>query len=564
MGRGGAPDAWDEMFAYQTVKMVVIKNKKLGLLHYFFMALIAAYLAIYVFVMQKKYLTLDSPISTTRFSTMGPCQPLKGQDHLLCTHAPASGVPSVGEICKGAYMCNQLPYCISPDDSKFAPDYAHNEANPGKNGKLACMYADHNTVTWPPSEQNAVTLATRMSQYRQHLRKGGIHGPECAPKADAKGSATLPQQDWDCQFEPTVTSGESIDAYIADIGNWTLAMSHTAMGLTLPISASGLSMSGDLMRCKPGADCSHYLNYESVKSFDPSIENGGIARMTIDEILDAVVPDSHIGHSHNHSGVNLDDVSKACPGKCKNYKTGKHEMYSNRFKGMVIMLEITYDNTGLIIADSHSDNIKFNIRFWAAHESTFGIEVPYLQHGNQRHINHMYGLRFVTMTKGHFGLPTMHAVIIQLTTSVAMLLLSTTMMDILMTRFMLNRDYYKFVKYEQEEEQLNALERYISSAEHLSQAERQSRLDHAMRLREQSGVDWGAAFSAGLCSSAPEVPNDLFEQDIIQKVGAGADLGETASQKAANARALQDEEAGEKAPLVKKGRPDAAPCCVVS
>jgi len=558
MGRGGAPDSWDEMFAYQTVKMVVIKNKKLGLLHYFFMLLIALYLAIYVFMMQKKYLTLDSPIANSRFSTMGPCQPLKGQDDLLCTQAPPSGAPSVGENCTGAYMCNKLPYCIAPDDTNYAPAYARLKTTTVKNGQMPCIYADHNTITWPPSEQNAVTLATRISQYRQQLRKGGIDGPLCAPAKDAKGIATLPQQDWDCQYEPTVSSGNSIDAYIADVGNWSLKMAHTVMGQVLPISVSGLRMSGNLQRCLPGKDCGNYANFESVKEFNPSIENGGDATMTVGEILDAVVPDSHVGHKLGHAGLDLDHTSRACPGKCLDAATGKHKLDSIRYKGIVIMVEVQYDNTGLIIKESSQDNIKFNIRFWASHESTFGVEVPYAQAGNQRLINHMYGIRLVTMTKGHFGMPTMHAVIIQLTTSIAMLLLSTTIMDILLTKFMLNRDYYKFVKYEQEEEQLNALESYIAQAQHLTEEEKQQRLQYAIQLREESGVDWKAAISGGLCSNVDENRNEkLFDQDVKDVV-----------KKLPVPDPPQDEEAGEEKPLVpKRTQPESdgsGACCVVS
>ena len=124
-------------------------------------------------------------------------------------------------------------------------------------------------------------------------------------------------------------------------------------------------------------------------------------------------------------------------------------MYSWRYKGVVITQEMTYDNTGLIIKGSSWTSPRFHIRWFASYTSTFGDEVPYAQAGNERLVNHMYGLRLVTMTKGHFGMATLHAVILQLTTSVAMLLLSTTIMDIVLTRFMVNREYYKFVKYEQ-------------------------------------------------------------------------------------------------------------------
>merc|ERR1712196_755980 len=116
------------------------------------------------------------------------------------------------------------------------------------------------------------------------------------------------------------------------------------------------------MRCIPGKDCSDYKNYESMKSFVPSAENGGQAEMTVDEILDAVVPHSHVGHPHGKPGLSLDHTSAACPEKCRNYETGKYE-YSTRYKGIIIMAELQYDNTGLIIEDSHEGNVMYNLRF---------------------------------------------------------------------------------------------------------------------------------------------------------------------------------------------------------
>lgn len=557
MGRGGAPDALDEMFAYQTVKMVNIKNKKLGLLHYFFMFLIAMYLTVYVFIMEKKYLTLDTPVGTTRFSTMGPCQPLSGHADKLCTEAPASGMASVGENCTGAFMCDRLPYCLkkgATNESKLA------------GGSLPCIYADHNTVTWPPSERNSFTLATRISQYRQKLRKGGLKGKLCAPPVTAKGIDSLAQLDWDCQYEPTVSSGLSVDGYVASIGNYTVRMAHAVMGSSLPIAATGLSMSGRLLRCIPGKDCSNYLNFESIKDFVPGPENGGDATMTINEILDAVVPLSHIGLPKGTPGLDLDATSAACPGKCKDPVTGDPQLYSMRYKGVVIMIETQYDNTGLIIEGSSAGHIKYSIRFWANYKSTFGVEVPYSQLGSERLVNHMYGLRFVTMAKGHFGLPSLHAVIIQLTTSVAMLLLSTTIMDIVLTKFLLNSEYYRFVKYEQDEERLNQMENYLASADNLSAEEKQARLDHAMNLRQESGLDWKAAFTGGMCSGAPEVPEDLFDQQVIKKVGEeDAPVGYgSGSGSGSNSDIAPPPEMNEQSPLMQRPGEQAKACCVVS
>lgn len=477
MGKGRG---WDDTLAYNTIKYIRIKNAFVGALHYFFMFLILMYLLVYVFLMNKKYLHIDTPISTMRFASMGPCQPTSPAG--LCKIASTKHrIKAIGETCTRAFQCNQHPYCLPP---------GHKNASSLAGGQFPCVFWDHNSVTWPPSEKSALTLATRASIYNQKLETPD--GKLCGPK-DGKG---LSQTDWNCQWMPSVVSGKSADAYIADIGNYSISITQTISATVLPISVTSMGMSGNLLRCKEGKPCKYDLlnNFDVVKEFTPNQHNHGNAMLTVDEILDAVVPPSHKGLPAGKKGLELDAVNTGCPAKCVQYSTGKHLMQSNRWTGFVIILDVQYDNTGLLIAGSSFDDVRYRMRAYAIPESTFRVEVPYLQKDNSRIIHHLHGMRLITMTKGNLGQFSWNTVLVQLTTSITLIFVSTTIVDMIITRCMVNKDYYTAIKYQDDDDAISSVkdpeERAALQAQH----------DYAA---DNGRLDWTAVLTGGMYTSSP-------------------------------------------------------------
>jgi hypothetical protein len=407
----------------------------------------------------------------------------------------------VDEICRRDFMCDKLPYCLP----------AAGTASSLAGGQQSCIYSDHNTVTWPPSEKNSLTLATRMTYYSQTLKKGGANGTACAPTGDA-----LPQTAWDCQYEPSVSSGDGKSAYVADIGNFTMQLSHTMSAIWLPISATGMEMKGYLMRCKEGQPCA-YENFERYKEFIPNALNHGTVEMAVRELLHATVPMDRTGVSADVAGLDLDATSDACPTRCVDKATGKHVLNSLRWMGSVMLVEIQYDNTGLLIPESSADNIMFNMYVWPIKGSVFHIEVPFVQQGHAREIHSMHGLRFVTMIKGKLGLFSWATLMLQLSTSVAMIFVSTTIVDMILTKLMTNREYYKFVKYADAEESFAALEGYLRDREDLSSEEKEKRIKTILALKADAGVDWTLLTSCGGSSAAPDVDPNIFRQQVTTK-----------------------------------------------
>jgi len=462
-GKGRSSGYWDELLAYDTIRFVRIKNACVGGMHYFFLAVIVAYLAGYVFIYQKKYLDINAPIANARFSTMGPCQPKTSAD--LCKKASkATPIAAVGESCMRNFQCNQHNYCAAP--------YTQTKANSGVGGTAPCVFWDHNAVTFPPSEKNALTIATRVSIYNQKLQY---------PNGTACGVSKPASENWDCQWMPSVVSGKSYDAYVADILNFTISMASDVAASSLPISKSNNQMKGNLVKCKPGAKCLYDApdDFTQVAAF-----NNGNAVFTVGELVDAIVPADHKGVAG--PGLNLDAKSDACPAKCLEYSTGKHLASTNRWMGLAVLLDIQYDNTGLLIKESSFDDVRYRIRAYTIPESVFRVEVPYYQQ-NGRVIHHLHGIRIVTQAKGHLGQFSANTVLIQLTTSLALLALATTVVDILLLHFMKNKAYYQAIKYQDDEDALNTIG---------NKAERDA------LLKETGGLDYKALLTGGLASDA--------------------------------------------------------------
>lgn len=502
---------WDSAFAYKTFKIVKIKNASIGITKYVIMVLICLYLLFWVFLHNKKYLVLDLPHGTSRFSIMGPCQPLDAEH--LCTTPADNGTAAVGEICNREFMCDRQPYCLEGTDTSTSKL---------KNGKQKCSYVDHNRNTWPPSEMGAATLGTRISYHFQKLKKGGPDGTDCAPAADTTGDNVLPQLEWNCQYEPSISSGDSVDAYISDIGNFTVHITHSMFATKLPFARTGMEMKGYLQRCKPGTDCADMNNMERMVEIVPDMRNRGGIVMTLDEILGVVAPpNGQLGQPRNQPGVDLDATSSACPGQCKDTKTGEHSLASNRWTGLVLLLVLEYDNTGLIIPESSEQDIRYNIRFFAIDGSVFSTEVPFEQEGSEREVHVIHGVRIVTMVKGKLGKYSLVTMLVQIATSMALVFVSTAIIDFILTNLMKNSAYYRFVKYEDDEDRIAMLVQELKKSKHLSPEQKNVRLARIEELRKRNGMDWWALFTLGqYADPRSDVDQSLFTQTVKEAIQA--------------------------------------------
>lgn len=311
---------------------------------------------------------------------------------------------------------------------------------------------DHNSMVWPGAENNALTIASRASLVEQELLnvqakvKAGGHG-QASEGAGLSPTAVScdDQYKMDCQWYPPVidhTAFSTKDAYLADLGNFTIRISHSMWAPSMPIRGNSAEMEGALMKCDEGKDCADRASWSVFKSMP---KKSGSDSMLLSDILHVVTPPS--GRGVKGDGLHLDVQSDACPLKCQ----GRNSTY--RYMGVMVQGVIEYDNTGTLISGSGSDSVKYQIKFFQLPQSMFHVQV--VQRGvnkKMRIIHDLFGPRFVFGAAGKVGTFQVNNLILQISTSVAMFAVSTMLVDILMCYCLAEKDRYYNTKYEESED----------------------------------------------------------------------------------------------------------------
>eukprot|EP01129_Flabellula_baltica_P010486 TRINITY_DN4437_c0_g1_i4.p1 TRINITY_DN4437_c0_g1~~TRINITY_DN4437_c0_g1_i4.p1 ORF type:complete len:363 (-),score=55.15 TRINITY_DN4437_c0_g1_i4:261-1349(-) len=168
---------WDALLAYNTVKVVEIREKKLGAIHFFFVFSILAYVVLYLTIYSKGYLIFESPIGNMRFQVSAP-----------------ESYTDVSDL----YYCEQNPNAL--------PEY---------NPKL-CVKLSPSDLVFPEDMTNSLFLTTAMD-YKEYYRN-------CSEDTMCiKGVCSLCGEDWILESEHSV--------YVQDAENHIIEVSHSAAAL---------------------------------------------------------------------------------------------------------------------------------------------------------------------------------------------------------------------------------------------------------------------------------------------------------------------------------------------
>eukprot|EP00128_Syssomonas_multiformis_P009876 Colp12_sorted_trinity150504_noHs@18981 len=179
---------WDDAFAYSTVKIVRIRDLRLGILHYLFMLAIIMYVVVYTIIINKNYLLRESPVGSMRMSLMQP------------NNASADWVPR---------NLTELNYCKQTAESYNGfPNYK-------------CEYWPESLAFYPRTEQSAVFATTRVSLTDQRL--------DC--QLDVPGCAyTIVNK------QPAV--------FVADIESFTLMLDHSVYATKIDLQRNSINLTG--------------------------------------------------------------------------------------------------------------------------------------------------------------------------------------------------------------------------------------------------------------------------------------------------------------------------------
>ena len=209
----------DEIFAYQTPKIVLVRDRYLGLAHYFLLVCIFVYIIGIVLIYEKGYLNLDDPTSTFRATIREP----SADSPTYCGYVPQQ-VPK-----------DQLGYCSE---------------NPACVGDCRdCRYADWRYVLYPEFGGATMFLTTRVTTTDQYIQCDALMDNTC--------------------FEPYADAGPSATAYIANVEEFTLGLFHSVRAKKFfdeAVAAGTWDFDGDPYKQLDVAGSNQYMSGKLVDS----------------------------------------------------------------------------------------------------------------------------------------------------------------------------------------------------------------------------------------------------------------------------------------------------------
>ena len=390
------PD-WDEAFAYTTVKMVRVHDRRLGILHYAFMGLIMAYIVVYVLIVSKEYMLVDLPEGTVRLGLLPP---------------KACPDEAAGQCDGFRRLPTDLPYCtggpVAPGLLMPAP--------------FECRYEDESFVVWPPVEQRGFFAATRITERQQQL-------PGTCDSTGPDG----PRPDPSCfDWEPAAGTAEQV-YYPAQIEWFTAFIDHTMtasrLGLSYSWPSEGLFCRGIFdSEGKQLEPCDDYANVDACRAANVTLETGRRNIVPVKTLLRAAGIDDL--DTRGDVGCESNVVSPGCE--------------SFRYSGLILQVNIEYNNKWSFDATQVEyritvDHIK-NSEFQANELVSEGAD------NRTRTVNNRHGLRVVFRQIGEVGKFDPQTCLINMVTALGLLAAATTFVDALMVYVLPQKKVYSEAK----------------------------------------------------------------------------------------------------------------------
>eukprot|EP00040_Diaphanoeca_grandis_P018537 m.97503 g.97503 ORF g.97503 m.97503 type:complete len:450 (-) comp26982_c0_seq5:41-1390(-) len=391
----------DSVFAYQTQKIVTIKDRRLGILKILFMVVITMYISFNI-IYNCKYLNLEAPFGTVRFSlrepTIDECDPVK-TDGCRIDNSRLTPVDT-------------YEYCSQNPNTNFP-----------ENLTKPCVFWD---AIEAKHVQDRSVLLTTMFQAMTQTRQNCSLNP--TPKQNC---SQLWQNDENVTFN-----------YVAGIENFTLLVDHVVETPTLGLGSSATAMAGKLLVqhdstvcvAQKGQDIHGQRTNNAPCFVTPQISNG----FDYFDILTLLRAGDLDGKE-----IYLDDLGY------------KHKPY--RQNGGVLLLTISYSNwlhwsgpydwSNFPTITSRPITYTYSAKLMS--DSKYKYETTAYPTRDTRLVKTLYGLRIVVLQGGTLGKFDVSVLIVQLTTSLGMLAVATIIVDLLATRVLRMRNFYRSSKYQE-------------------------------------------------------------------------------------------------------------------
>jgi hypothetical protein len=183
----------DDVLAYNTIKLVRIRDRRLGAIHHLLQLGIFLYIVVYTIILQKRYLKTEPPTGAFRVTAQQP-----------------SVWPEA----------SQLPYCLQ-NQSHYPEGY----------NNYMCTYFLGLDLTYPPAMMDSILVSTRIKDSTFNVTN--------------KNCTDLPTT-IDCAPNPNVTQAPSVRYYMAGIEDFTIFIEHAVFGRQNRITVTNKDSPGTL------------------------------------------------------------------------------------------------------------------------------------------------------------------------------------------------------------------------------------------------------------------------------------------------------------------------------
>jgi len=352
----------DDIFAYDTFKMVTIRDRYLGMLHHGLQIGILIYIIIYVLVLEKEFLKRDPAIGLVRIAVQNP----------------ARGFRNVNNTAR--------PYCTDP-------------YNPNNGTLPRCVYPPIDQIS--DSSGSMLFLTTHMT-VTDYYSNCDVNLPDC---------------------DPVPVNGTS-EFIVANLDNITISIDHSAQvdfdgEAPLGFLQTLKDPNSDNLVWKDCKDCSQ-VKYESLAA----------DKIKLADILKA----AHLDLEEIANDYLVEEDEYTGPATFRSF-------------GAVILLSVVYDNVENYLSGSPA--ILYHYRPQLITEiDDYAIDSIYTAYPNNRTVVNRKGIRIVGLMAGEIGSFTFQALLIQLTTSIALIKVATTAVDLLAIHLLPRRVLYKNAKFE--------------------------------------------------------------------------------------------------------------------
>lgn len=413
------------ILAYYSYKTVMIKDARVGCMNYMLKVAIAAYILLYQLIRNLGYLAFAQAENTVRISLQQPTRDISSG--LTCNPKDFR--------CRDAFAgIGELPYCCAQNSSCTNDGARGCRCTFSELPNYNCTYMDGGTAIWTTDFTGLVV--TYVHQF-------------------------LEQRNEDCFVGRTDTATARCDRlwfqldsekyFVADIESFTLLVDHQVRLDWGRASAYDLELVGMTMSFweMPGF---LYVGSEKPEQRALCLRNS----RALDAVLNGkptntapcYIPPQRIKPGHSATGGDFFSVGTLLEAAGTSLDAINHYGAQRRQQGFVVLLDIDYSNTMLWKGRVDMHYVYKPVAVPGTRYKKKRIESS-VSHPGRRMQFDMHGILFVVQASGELAAFSFFELLLQLTTSLALLAVSTFCVNILANYVLHLRMYYQEALYQE-------------------------------------------------------------------------------------------------------------------